>query len=364
MAQNPTTENIDGTLNESFGLDGGDGPQLKHVSDVMEVRNSDDTGYAELYADAVRLLYAADTNQYGEIHRTGGNLSIDVGGTDAQALYLNSKIANHQLGGTTSAQYFVVSNGGDQSIFAARADLSSEFFGPLTLTSARGGVQIISSTTSIGDVTCAVLQAGTYTATLPSAEAGRLLLVERQGTSGNVTIAPAPGDTIDGGTSFLLNAGLHIFFAEDATDWRYFSVDGYATISAYDSVGGLTFTTGVQTIPFNTAHVIDDGFSVAAGVITCVEAGRYRVSWSSSILVTNANQTLVAGAILANGAYVNGTLRYITCVTTNHGGTLSGSIELSLSAGDTLELAVSRILGSGTLTTVAGGSTLLIRRIK
>lgn len=81
--------------------------------------------------DAVRL-YHSDSVQYAEIGRTGGNFYITVGGDDAQAAYLNCKKRQIQLGGSTTAEKWAVSNSGDGAIAEFYGDKTAKFFGEVT----------------------------------------------------------------------------------------------------------------------------------------------------------------------------------------------------------------------------------------
>ena len=81
--------------------------------------------------DAVRL-YHSDGVQYVEIGRTSGNFHITVGGTDAQAAYLNCKHRQVQLGGSSTAEKWAVSNAGDSAIVELYGDKTAKFFGSVT----------------------------------------------------------------------------------------------------------------------------------------------------------------------------------------------------------------------------------------
>jgi len=67
-------------------------------------------------------LYHTDNTQYLTIRRESGSASITVGGNDAQALYFNVLKAIFQLGGTTTQEYHVISDGVDGTIMKITAD--------------------------------------------------------------------------------------------------------------------------------------------------------------------------------------------------------------------------------------------------
>jgi len=74
-------------------------------------------------------LYDSTGNQWAILERSGGNFSISVGGTDAQALYKNCKKEVTQLSGTTTAEYAEVSNGVDASCHTIYADRTTKLYG-------------------------------------------------------------------------------------------------------------------------------------------------------------------------------------------------------------------------------------------
>lgn len=82
-------------------------------------------------------------------------------------------------------------------------------------------VDVDSGAANLDDATFVVAQDGTYTLTLPTAAEGWLYLIERQGSTGVVTLAPGGADTINGGGSTVLEDDTsYVIIAEDATDWR------------------------------------------------------------------------------------------------------------------------------------------------
>lgn len=84
-----------------------------------------------------------------------------------------------------------------------------------------GGVDVFAGTDTLDDAFYVVAQAGTYTLTLPTADEGWGYVIERQGSTGTITLAPGGGDTINGGASATLAAdSTYLVFAQDATDWR------------------------------------------------------------------------------------------------------------------------------------------------
>lgn len=68
------------------------------------------------------ILTHSDGVQKALLKRDGGNFSITVYGTDAQALYKNAKIEVTQLGGSDSASYAQVQNGLDEVCHRIGAD--------------------------------------------------------------------------------------------------------------------------------------------------------------------------------------------------------------------------------------------------
>lgn len=88
-----------------------------------------------------------------------------------------------------------------------------------------GGADVFASAQSLDDAQFVIAQNGTYTLTLPTAEEGWWYIIQRQGSTGTVTLAPGGGDTINGGSSVSLDDdSTYIVFAEDATDWRLVNI--------------------------------------------------------------------------------------------------------------------------------------------
>jgi hypothetical protein len=78
------------------------------------------------------ILTHSDGVQKALIKRNGGNLEITVYGTDAQALYKNTRAEVTQLGGNDDSVYFRIQNSDDDVCAEVYGDKSARFYGPLT----------------------------------------------------------------------------------------------------------------------------------------------------------------------------------------------------------------------------------------
>ena len=119
------------------------------------------------------------------------------------------------------------------------------------------GVDVFSGTDTLDDASFVVAQDGTYTLTLPTAEEGWAYFVQRQGSTGTVTLAADAGDSIDGAGSITIDSdSTYLVFAEDASTWRAIKVTGGGGGSAIEVEDeGTSLTTDVTKFNFVGAGV-------------------------------------------------------------------------------------------------------------
>jgi hypothetical protein len=138
---------------------------------------------------------------------------------------------------------------------------------------------------------------------------------------------------------------------------------GSVAIAAFDSAGGIAFTTAPVTVKVDSVVVADTVFySLASGQIEVLVDGRYRVDYQCSVRGSTASRSQ-AEAWLDNGGEVKGTRSTMYCRQANHGATGAGTVVLDLSAGDALSIRAVRTQGAGVLVTMGLGSRLSIVRL-
>jgi hypothetical protein len=103
---------------------------MKDQYGVFNPRDSDDSfwelegnSHLKPIADGYTVkLYNSAGDGYVTLCRDTGNFSITVAGADAQAFYKNCKKEQTQLGGTSSDEYFAISDSGDTNIIRIHAN--------------------------------------------------------------------------------------------------------------------------------------------------------------------------------------------------------------------------------------------------
>jgi len=173
--------------------------------------------------------------------------------------------------------------------------------------------------------------------------------------NGNV-VAPA-------GSLFLRDGLGELYRNEDgATKWVRFNIL-IGSITAYDSTGGQTFTTTATTINLDATHRSDPSFSLASDEITVSENGDYEIDWSVSLESSGGGRTQASSWVEQNSVEISGTRGEHYLRQNNFGATSSGTINLTLAAGDAIRLRAQRSTGGGTCETQINGSRLTIKRL-
>lgn len=154
------------------------------------------------------------------------------------------------------------------------------------------GVDVFAAVNTLDDARYVVAQNGTYTLTLPTAAAGWGYIIERQGSTGTVTIAAGGGDTINGSATYvMLPDSVNYIFAENATDWRLFHLMTVADktkldgLSAAGSVEHATMFSGLTAGTVSPTFV--DAF--AGSSVKPPSDGDYRVVFSGEYTASNGN---------------------------------------------------------------------------
>ena len=136
------------------------------------------------------------------------------------------------------------------------------------------------------------------------------------------------------------------------------------TFSGYDSTGGTTVVATPVTVTLDAEHLVSGpDFSLSGDEVTVSGAGDFDItlSWTCSVL-TNA-RTQGQAWLERNGVEVPGTRIMTYCRQANHGATGTAEISLALADGDVLRIRAQRTAGGGTLSCLANGSRLKVRRL-
>lgn len=241
-------------------------------------------------AGAIAWMDNASNPQWlmGDGTTDGGSFFID---TDSLTTG-NREIALNTLGGAGAGAAVRVGTGG----FKPDTDASTPL-GVVAQRFQRGhimhmvtGVLVVSGTSNLDDETFVVAQAGTYTVTLPTAAAGWTYVIERQGSTGTVTLAPNTGDTINGGGSTTLDATTtYMIVAQDATDWRLINLTAGA--------GG-----GGDNITVNGVAATDADFDNAT---PAAPAGGVNVKWQKDTAAPDNISAHLAADDVSNTVLAN-----------------------------------------------------------
>jgi hypothetical protein len=210
-----------------------------------------------------------------------------------------------------------------------------------------GAVDVFSGASSLDDATFVVAQAGTYTLTLPAATTGYWYLIDRQGSTGVVTLAPGGGDTINGLGSITLNPDtLYLAFAEDATDWR---VGGFVNANHGGRIGAVDYDTEYASATASTSSgTYVDAFAGAS--LTPPSDGDYHIVLTGEFSASNSNTTLeVAAGKNSTTTAIADSERSLDPAAANDITTFyTDSIVSSLVTTDTIHGIFRRTAGSGT----------------
>ncbi len=136
--------------------------------------------------------------------------------------------------------------------------------------------------------------------------------------------------------------------------------------SGYQSAGGTTFAATATTIPITDEHFASSAsFSLSAGEVTVSSSApeRYEITYGVGCLVGTSARTQAQSWLEVNGVEVGGTRCALYCRQANHGATGSAQIFLQLADGDTVRVRAVRTAGGGTLSSLANGTRLALRRL-
>ncbi|MFT6810617.1 MAG: hypothetical protein ACJA01_003862, partial [Saprospiraceae bacterium] len=164
----------------------------------------------------------------------------------------------------------------------------------------------------------------------------------------------------------LDTSGTNLIYTDEAG--AFSTIDMYSAnriAEIYDVAGAQGLGTSFGNINFATAGIIDPGFGSSANSITINTSGRYRVTYRVTTQVINNTRTgaefnLTNGALVINGTYAASYQRNKD-VDRN---TIAVTKMLDLAAGAVISVQGRRYSSTGTIRTVANGSSLLIERIK
>ena len=136
------------------------------------------------------------------------------------------------------------------------------------------------------------------------------------------------------------------------------------TFSGYDSSGGTTVVATPVTVTLDAEHLPSSAdFSLASNEVTVSGAGDFDITMTWSCMVTTNARTQGQAWLERNGVEVPGTRVLNYCRQANHGATGTAEISLALADGDVLRIRAQRTAGGGTLSCLADGSRLKIRRL-
>ena len=138
------------------------------------------------------------------------------------------------------------------------------------------------------------------------------------------------------------------------------------TISAYDSVGGQSYTTTATTVNLDSTHFTPDSnfYSLASDEITVLKPGKYLIDGQVSLENSTTSRSQAMAWLENNTVEVGGTRVEQYLRQTNHGATGGFTVCLDLSANDVLRLRSVRTQGSGTCRTEIDGSRLRITKVE
>lgn len=134
--------------------------------------------------------------------------------------------------------------------------------------------------------------------------------------------------------------------------------------SGYDGPGGTSVVAADTTIPLTAEHIASSAtYDLSAGEITVNEAGDYELTYACSLTVLTNARTQGQSWVEVDGSEVAGTRALQYCRQANHGATGGAQVYVALSPGDVVRIRARRTAGGGTLSAVANGSRLVLRRL-
>jgi hypothetical protein len=140
---------------------------------------------------------------------------------------------------------------------------------------------------------------------------------------------------------------------------------GPAVIEILDAAGTQALTTTFANLVLGTTNIADPGYTIAAGAITVVNAGTYRITARATVRVTRNNSSGGEFRLTAGGTAIPGTLGYTYQHNANRPfGTVTIVKMINLDANTVIAIQGRRYSNNGNLALVANGSTLLIEKVK
>lgn len=171
------------------------------------------------------------------------------------------------------------------------------------------------------------------------------------------------------GGKTLQNSGVTISNSNNVSTPGLFQISGErmnGAIAAYDSAGSQTFTSGAVTVNIDATAFTPSSnlYTLSADQITVLVAGRYLVSYQTSLTVSSSSSRTQADAWLENNSTeIPGTRSTLYCRSSNYGATGSSVVVLDLAANDVIRLRAQRTNGSATLSPDVNGSRITIVRL-
>lgn len=196
--------------------------------------------------------------------------------------------------------------------------------------------------------------AASQTLTLPAASAGLQLEVHNTDATDTVLVARAGADTIDGAaTSLTLLAGQSRKFRCVAAGVWVSNITSSSGVACNYFLSANSANAGSAVIALNTLSTLGlVGFTQSAGVLTCLQAGVYQVTFGGSVTAGSANVSL-----RKNGTPV-ASMTYPLIASA-----IQKSFQLNMATGDTLDT----FNGSGALTFIGGNDLaachLMVNRV-
>lgn len=166
-------------------------------------------------------------------------------------------------------------------------------------------------------------------------------------------------DALEGGLATLTVDGVPL--TSSALSPLAPTVDAF---SAVDTTGGQQFTGSIIVVNLNVERFASsDTYTLSNDEVTVNSAGRYLVSFTTSVVLASGNRTQATSYVDTNNSFTLGTRGEMYVRQSGYGATAAHVFPADLSAGDTLRLRAVRTVGNGTVQTLASGSGLSLVRI-
>lgn len=157
------------------------------------------------------------------------------------------------------------------------------------------------------------------------------------------------------------NSGVYVKTGPLDTNWMLLTTTTSVILSRHNGNVSQTFSTTLTTLLFGTNVRTDSNYTYNSGVITINNTGNYLINFDASFASTTNNVTASQTGIYKNNVIVPGSLTYSNHSASSDGVfTVSSSIMVPASSGDTIKVVSSRFSGSGSLVTQVNGCRLNI----